>query len=291
MKSLRSLAAAALCLFVCTSVFAQKIAFQGKVVEVIDGSTVVVETPTPTRFVVKCPSSTAPQVSEPSGEQSRQRLSDLLMSRTVLVEYIKPAENGRIVGTILLNGDDVCLEQVRSGLVWFDRERELELSASMRDVYRAGEARARHSQLGLWATSQVTATDVGTSGTSRSRTLPEQAQSTTSASGPEVDVKGYFKKDGTYVQPHKRTAPDKRVDDNWSTIGNTNPYTGKRGTKNWFARNWWIFPTVGAVIGTSYWLSKSQGNNGGLGIICNDGTVSPAQNRQGACSHHGGIRR
>jgi len=274
MKLLRSLAAAVFCLLLCTSVFAQKIVFQGKVVEVIDGSTVVVETPTPTRFVVKCPSTTAPQMDEPAGAQSRQRFSDLLMDRTVAVEYIKAAENGRIVGTILLNGDDVCLDQVRAGLVSFDRERQDEVSSSVRDLYRAGESHARSNQVGLWKTTQASSAATSQAGA-------------TKATGSTVDVKGYYKKDGTYVQPHKRTAPNNRVDDNWSTAGNTNPYTGKRGTKNWFARNWWIFPTVGAIIGTAYLVNKS----GVGGIPCNDGTFSQAQNRQGACSHHGGIRQ
>lgn len=43
-------------------------------------------------------------------------------------------------------------------------------------------------------------------------------------------VKGYTKKDGTYVAPHSRTSPNKSKSDNWSTKGNTNPNTGKKGT-------------------------------------------------------------
>ncbi|MEW6614807.1 MAG: hypothetical protein AB1401_05015 [Thermodesulfobacteriota bacterium] len=46
----------------------------------------------------------------------------------------------------------------------------------------------------------------------------------------DVHVKGYYRKDGTYVQPHYRTAPNKSVWDNYSTKGNINPYTGKEGT-------------------------------------------------------------
>lgn len=44
-------------------------------------------------------------------------------------------------------------------------------------------------------------------------------------------VKGYTKKDGTYVAPHHRSSPDGTKDNNWSTQGNTNPYTGQQGTK------------------------------------------------------------
>ncbi|MEY2702976.1 MAG: hypothetical protein RLY43_1614 [Bacteroidota bacterium] len=47
----------------------------------------------------------------------------------------------------------------------------------------------------------------------------------------QVSVKGYYKSNGTYVQPYQRTSPNNTVNDNYSTVGNTNPYTGKEGTK------------------------------------------------------------
>jgi hypothetical protein len=43
-------------------------------------------------------------------------------------------------------------------------------------------------------------------------------------------VRGYTRKDGTYVQPHRATNPNHTKTDNWSTKGNTNPDTGKLGT-------------------------------------------------------------
>lgn len=46
----------------------------------------------------------------------------------------------------------------------------------------------------------------------------------------DVSVRGYTRKDGTYVRPHHRSAPDGNFDNNWSTRGNVNPYTGKIGT-------------------------------------------------------------
>lgn len=46
-----------------------------------------------------------------------------------------------------------------------------------------------------------------------------------------VRVKGGVTKSGTYRRPHYRTAPNKSKSDNWSTKGNSNPYTGKKGSK------------------------------------------------------------
>lgn len=47
-----------------------------------------------------------------------------------------------------------------------------------------------------------------------------------------VHVKGYYRSNGTYVQPHYRSSPNGTVLDNYSTKGNINPYTGKEGTIN-----------------------------------------------------------
>jgi hypothetical protein len=52
------------------------------------------------------------------------------------------------------------------------------------------------------------------------------------AKGGTVSVRGYVTKNGTYVAPHYRTAPNDTKLDNWSTKGNVNPYTGKEGTKD-----------------------------------------------------------
>lgn len=46
-----------------------------------------------------------------------------------------------------------------------------------------------------------------------------------------VRVKSYARKDGTYVPAHRRTSANSTKADNWSTKGNVNPYTGKKGSK------------------------------------------------------------
>lgn len=54
------------------------------------------------------------------------------------------------------------------------------------------------------------------------------------STAPNVDavkkVKGYTTKKGTYVAPHYRSSSNGTKLDNYSTKGNYNPYTGKKGT-------------------------------------------------------------
>ncbi|MDE1150481.1 MAG: hypothetical protein PW843_28365 [Azospirillaceae bacterium] len=44
-------------------------------------------------------------------------------------------------------------------------------------------------------------------------------------------VRPHVTKRGTYVHGHMQTNPNKTRNDNYSTKGNTNPYTGQSGTK------------------------------------------------------------
>lgn len=60
----------------------------------------------------------------------------------------------------------------------------------------------------------------------------------TSSAGPGTGSKAsstqlhsYTKKDGTFVESHRRSTPDKSFNNNWSTKPNANPYTGKTGTR------------------------------------------------------------
>lgn len=43
----------------------------------------------------------------------------------------------------------------------------------------------------------------------------------------QVNVKGYYRSNGTYVEPHVRTYPNNTVTDNYSYPGNYNPNTGR----------------------------------------------------------------
>ena len=43
-------------------------------------------------------------------------------------------------------------------------------------------------------------------------------------------MEGYYRKDGTYVRSHYRSAPDGNPYNNYSYPGNTNPYTGEVAT-------------------------------------------------------------
>jgi len=57
--------------------------------------------------------------------------------------------------------------------------------------------------------------------------------SASSVEAKTVGVKGYYKPStGRYVAPSYRTSPNRTKFDNYSTKGNYNPYSGKKGSVN-----------------------------------------------------------
>ena len=53
----------------------------------------------------------------------------------------------------------------------------------------------------------------------------------TGSSPSSHSVRGYTNRRGTYVAPYRRTNADRTQRNNYSTRGNSNPYTGKNGTR------------------------------------------------------------
>ncbi|HKS09985.1 MAG TPA: thermonuclease family protein [Pyrinomonadaceae bacterium] len=251
MKFQRPLATAALSLAICMSVVAQNTVFEARVIQIVDGTTVVVETKSQSQFHVRCLGAAAPPAQATLSATSKQRLSAVLLGETVTIEYNNRNEDGTLLGSIRLKDQNVCLDQVRSGLARVDTETARLLNASDRESSMNAQSIARNNAIGLWAQART------------------------------VDAGRYLRQEETIV-PRQRTAQDKP--ENWNSDVNIST----PGRRSWLRRNWWIFPTVGALIGGGY-LAYRYSSGTGPGIPCVDGSTSHAQNRQGACSHHGGI--
>ena len=74
----------------------------------------------------------------------------MVAGKEVTVEFVKFDRYQRMVGKVLLDGVDVCLEQVRAGYAWHYKKYEREQSREDRATYAAAEDRARAERKGLW---------------------------------------------------------------------------------------------------------------------------------------------
>lgn len=58
-----------------------------------------------------------------------------------------------------------------------------------------------------------------------------RSKSSKKATSNDTKVAGYDKKNGKHVNSYHRSRANDTESDNYSTKGNVNPYTGKKGTK------------------------------------------------------------
>ena len=70
-----------------------------------------------------------------------------------------------------------------------------------------------------------------------------------SAAFADTYVNGYYRDNGTYVQPYHRSNPDSSRDNNYSSQGNYNPYTGKQGTVDSYSNS---YGSTGSSLYGSY---------------------------------------
>lgn len=69
-------------------------------------------------------------------------------------------------------------------------------------------------------------------------------------------VRPHVRQDGTYVEGHYRSRPDNSSLNNYSTQGNSNPFTGQQGTVNPYAPSQmpgYIAPPTQAIRPNSSW--------------------------------------
>jgi endonuclease YncB( thermonuclease family) len=90
----------------------------GRVVSVTEGDTIIVLDSGNAQHKVRLQGTDAPERGQAYGTKSKEHLSDSVAGRFVVVEYEKRDRYERILGKVLLSGEDMNLEQIRAGLAW-----------------------------------------------------------------------------------------------------------------------------------------------------------------------------
>ena len=118
---------------------------QGRVVGVSDGDTITVLDAKNHQHKVRLAGIDAPEKSQAFGQTSKKHLSEVVFGETVVVEWQKLDRYGRVVGKVLLEGFDVCLEQIRKGMAWHYKK------YSSDQQLAAAEQSIRDHKIGLWS--------------------------------------------------------------------------------------------------------------------------------------------
>ena len=123
---------------------------QGKVVGVADGDTITVLDASNTQHKIRLQGIDAPEKAQAYGQKSKQSLHQLIHSQQVTVDFDKKDKYGRTVGKVVLNGTDICLEQIKLGMAWHYKQYASEQTAVDREIYAKAELAARSDAIGLW---------------------------------------------------------------------------------------------------------------------------------------------
>jgi endonuclease YncB( thermonuclease family) len=142
---------ARLALFLAISGLACAGTVTGLVVGVADGDTITVLDTDRQQHKIRLAGIDAPEKRQDFGNRSKQSLSDLAYRRQAIVETGKTDRYGRLIGKVLVMGQDVNLEQVRRGMAWHYKAYQREQVPADRQAYAAAEDTARVTRTGLWA--------------------------------------------------------------------------------------------------------------------------------------------
>jgi len=115
------------------------IIFEGRVVGVQDGDTITVLDSSNANHRIRLLGIDAPEKGQAFGTQSKQNLSEAVFNKVVTIEWSKHDRYSRIVGKVLLNGRDVCLDQVTAGMAWHYKYYQDDQTPEDRQLYAAAE--------------------------------------------------------------------------------------------------------------------------------------------------------
>lgn len=125
----------------------------GRIVGIADGDTLTLLDGSKQQHKIRIAGIDAPEKRQPFGQRSKENLSRLAFSKTVQADCPKQDRYQRHVCTVVVEGRDVGLEQLRAGLAWWYRKYAAEQPARQRSDYEAAEAAAKRDRAGLWMAS------------------------------------------------------------------------------------------------------------------------------------------
>lgn len=122
----------------------------GRVVSVHDGDTITVLDGSRIQHKIRLAGIDAPELGQAFGKTSRNHLAERVAGQTVTVEWHKLDRYQRVIGKVLLQGEDLCLAQVTAGMAWHYVKYAKEQVPDDRVHYATAEQAARGVRRGLW---------------------------------------------------------------------------------------------------------------------------------------------
>jgi endonuclease YncB( thermonuclease family) len=134
---------AAAVLALATTIHADEI--RGKVVSIADGDTITVLDADKVQHKIRLEGIDAPEKGQAFGTKSKEKMSELVGEKEVVVKWSKKDRYERILGDVYLGDRHINLEMVREGMAWHYKQ-----YSKSKELAEA-EDEARKAKKGLWA--------------------------------------------------------------------------------------------------------------------------------------------
>ncbi len=123
---------------------------EGNVVFVHEGDIVSVAGKDGKTYSIRLRGIDAPESRQSHGEVSRKKLSYLIEGMDVTVIVHREDTNGRYIGSVLLDGQDISLTQIETGMAWHFPDSSHEQTPEESERFAKAESKARANRTGLW---------------------------------------------------------------------------------------------------------------------------------------------
>ncbi len=124
---------------------------EGRVVIVYDGDHLSVQTTNGKVYSIRVQGIDAPEGEQDYGKKARKKLADIVLNKEVKIIVHKKDMLDRYVGSVYINGQDVGLKMIESGVAWHFKRFSGEQAADVREKYSRAELKARTKRDGLWS--------------------------------------------------------------------------------------------------------------------------------------------
>lgn len=132
-----------------TTAFSQ-LKYGGRAVEVVDGKTIVIETPARNRITIILQFIEIPEAEQPLYQTVKEHLQAMVLDKNV--EYVpRGLTRMKAIGQVFLNKVDLSQQLLRDGAAWYSLPEKDSQEASEREFYQLNEGQAKLEKRGIWS--------------------------------------------------------------------------------------------------------------------------------------------
>jgi endonuclease YncB( thermonuclease family) len=132
------------------SAFAQR-NFAGKVVEVVDGKTVVIELTGGGKMTAALQYIETPEADQPLTREVKQHLGQLVLGQVVEFRAQRISTDVIIVGQLMLGSVDISQQMLRDGAAWHVLRDQSGQDTAQDTAYEQNQGMAKADKLGVWS--------------------------------------------------------------------------------------------------------------------------------------------